>query len=250
VKRRDFLAATGAVGTMGAVDYTLRPPDRAVDVRVWLSERAARYGSLRSRITGYVARAFERSGLRARITFADTVDVSTEDAYQLLAGLEWPETLLTSVGDAAGPVDGVNLLVTDGDMTRTPSGGGVRHVAAIGGASSIAQMPPASDEPTVVPYSNRALVTQVLLHECGHALDLRHEDGAVRSTDDGHVVTPMVSAYAWAAHSVRDREFRVERSSCGQPIPTLDGQSRLQLAYSECATRRLQRRRGFSPDRR
>lgn len=232
----------GAVGGLGAAGYTTRSRERRVDVRVWLSERAATYDGVEERARGYLRRALDPAADDLAVSVAGTVDTSTEDAYHLLTGGEWPLSLARRPGDVA---DDVNLLVTDGDMSETPTGAGVQHVAAVGGARHLAQMPPADDAPDVMAHTTPAYVTQVLLHEVGHALGLRHDHGAIAPVDDGVIVTPMVSAYAWLPPEVRERHFDYDRSACGRPYVHV-GSSRYDLAldYSACARSALADYRG------
>jgi hypothetical protein len=237
VRRRRFLLSVGAVGGLGALGFGARPPERRVDVHVRLSETAAAYDGVRERARGYLRRALEPAVHDLDVTFGDPVSVSTEDAYDLVTGGEWPLRLAGDPGDLA---DDVNLLVTDGDMSETPTGAGVPHVAAVGGARHLAQMPPAADAPDVMTHTPRAHVTQVLLHEVGHALGLDHDHGAITPIDDAVIVTPMVSAYAWLPAEVKERHFNHDRSACGHPFVDVGASRRdLALDYSPCAREAL-----------
>jgi len=218
-----------------------------VNVRVWLTERASAYDGVRERARGYLRRALEPAVADLDVSFGDPVDASTEDAYRLLMDGEWPLHLAGEVGDG-GVADDVNLLVTDGDMSETPTGAGVSHVAAVGGARHLAQMPPAAEAPDVMAQTREAHVTQVLLHEVGHALGLQHDHGTITPIDDGVIVTPMVSAYAWLPPEVKARHFDYEQSACGQPYVDV-GSSRRDLAldYSTCAASALAEYRSVPP---
>lgn len=241
MKRRTVLAGLGTLG-LGALGYRARTDD-PLAVRVWLSERAASYDGLEERIEGYLGRALEAAVGEVRLSFGDSVAVPTEDAHWLLVSTEWPRLLFDGVLDGgAGPVTGINLLVTDGDMERAPTGAGVPHLAAVGGASTIADLPPASEVPAVVGYAPRWRVAQVLLHECGHALRLGHDHGAVNLSTHGPVVTPMVSSYAWAPAAIKRDHFDFEVNACGSPYPVVTPrEANLSLRYSECARRFLAR---------
>lgn len=240
VKRRKFLAGAGALG-LGA--FGLRTTaDDPLAVRVWFSERAADHPELWDRVRGYLERALREAVGPVRLSSGGSVAVPTEDAYLLLMSAQWPQLMAEEVLDGGGPVTGVNLLVTDGDMATAPTGAGVPHLAAVGGAETLASLPPADDAPAVVDYADRWRVLQVLLHEVGHALGLDHDDGAIRRTEDGPVVSPMVSSYAWAPDPIRRLQFDYEASACGEPYPAVTpGIADLSLRYSACARRRLSR---------
>lgn len=238
MRRRDYLLSLAGVGTLGALGYGAETADE-VDVRVWFSERAAATEDLAERVVGYLGRALDGLAGDVDLRVGGTVAVSTEHAYRAMASGEWPRRLVSTVG-LDGVVAGadVDLLVTDGDMSRTPTGAGVPGIAAVGGATALARMAPVEETPTVVDYSSRARVSQVLLHECGHALGLRHDHGSVVESAGGAVVSPMVSAYAWAPDRVREAYFDHERSACGHAYPAVSkGTVRLGLVYADCARR-------------
>jgi hypothetical protein len=206
-----------------------------IRIRVWFSERAAGYSELRDRIETYLGVAFGGLEEPVEISFGGAVSVSTEDGYRVTTSGEWPSKLLESLGDGPGlPVRGVNLLLTDGSMEEGPTGVGLPHVASVGGARHVAAMPAGETDQSVFPYTDRSHATQVLVHECGHALALRHRHGQI--VDRGHaaVVTPMVSAYAWASED--SEEFTAEASACGSAYADVAGkQGYLDMAFSECA---------------
>lgn len=239
MKRRTFVAAAGALG-VGALGFGSGEP---LHVRVWFSERAAAYAGLGRRVQGYVSRALADAVGPVEVSIGGSVSVSSESAYRLLATAEWPRLLVEELLDAESlPVTGVNLLVTDGDMQSAPTGAGISHLATVGGARTLAGLPPVEETSTVVSHARRWRIAQVLLHEVGHALGLSHDHGSIRLTDRGPVVSPMVSSYAWAPEAVRAIQFDYEANACGAPYPLVAPEhSNLSLRYSACARRRLQR---------
>ena len=240
-RRRFLLLGAGTVGGAGLAHAGERALDGRIDVAVWFSEAAAAYDGIRSRTAGYLRRALEGLGGAVSVSVRGTVEVSTEDGYGVTASGEWPSKLATG---AVAPDDDVNLLVTDGEMAASPTGIGFPHVASVGGARHVARLPPPSEIAPVVDFSKPALVTQIVVHECGHALGLRHDDGTVLDRGDHVVVTPMVSSYTWAEESVRDRRFDYEANACGAAYQDVSGREiRLDLTFSSCARRRFRRLR-------
>ncbi|WP_135820133.1 zinc metalloprotease [Halostella litorea] len=240
--RRSFLKRCAHVGTLGALAKR-RWRDGGLDVRVWLSERAARRDGAGRRAAEYLALAFGAVRDDVSVTRGGTVAVGHEHGYEVVRSGEWPGALaagLAGEGDV-DPVDDVNLLVTDGPMADAPTGMGGAHVAAVGGARHLAAMPPADEVGPVVPYSTPARVTQVLLHECGHALGLSHDHGTVERRGEAEVATPMLSSYAWtdgggdcgcgtAARGDGDADRRLSfrfSDRAAEAISAYDGETRL-----------------------
>jgi hypothetical protein len=237
--RRAFLARTaGAAGVTGLVAGS-QTFDGPIRIRVWFSERAARYADLGDRIETYLSVAFADLEEPVEVSFGGTVAVSTENGYDVTASGEWPTKLVRRLGEGPGPpVAGVNLLVTDGSMEETPTGIGLPHLASVGGARHVARMPPDATERSVFPFTDRSHSTQVLIHECGHALGLRHVHGRIVDRDHAVVVTPMVSAYAWAPED--SGEFDADASACGEGYPDVAGKrGYLDMAFSTCALTRI-----------
>jgi len=239
MRRRQFLLGAGALGAAGAVGVgsTLVGTIR---VRWWATERAALYPALRQRVDAYVRRAFESLRLSVDVSFGGAVPTSTEDAHRLVVSGAWPRRLLA--GGTPTPVDGVNLLVTDGSMQRAPTGAGVPYIAAVGGAAELSRAPPVDETETVVPDRLPMQTAQILLHECGHALGIRHSHGSIRDEDSTAVVSPMVSAYAWAPPAVKRAHFAFEENRCGDPYPSVEERTlRLRLRFGDCERRGIHR---------
>lgn len=199
MNRRTFLKRAVHAGTIATLAKRSASTDGTLDVRIWLSERAAGYEGAGVRAAEYVELAFGAVRDDVSVTRGGTVPVQREHGHAVVVSGEWPRTLLSGLAgpDGVDPADDVNVLVTDGPMDAAPTGMGGAHVAAVGGARHLAAMPAAEPSTSVVPYSMPALATQVLLHECGHALGLSHDDGRVDRRDDAVVATPMLSSYAW-----------------------------------------------------
>lgn len=245
MKRRSLLLGVGALASWRlAGAATDVPPDRLV-VKIWLTDGAASQPASRDRAAVYVRRALEGVGAAATVSFGGTVPRSGGLTDRDLERRVWPRRVVSGALGASDlePVDDVNLLLTDGDVHRPTAGFAYPHIAAVPGASLLAEAAPPDEEPTVVPYSTRTAVVQLLLHEVGHALGLGHRDGAV-TVDDGSVIaSPMVGGYAWAATPVKEAQLPVRTSSCGGPLQAdLDGERRLSMVYSECAAQSLRDR--------
>jgi hypothetical protein len=231
VDRRSFLKGCAHVGTVGTLAKRRWSSDGSLDVRVWLSERAAERGDAGRRAVEYLELAFGAVRDDVTVSRGGTVTVRREHGYEVMQRGEWPGAVATGLAGDHGvdPVDDVNLLVTDGAMDTAPTGTGGAHVAAVGGAQALAAMPPADSTAPVVPYSTPARVTQVLLHECGHALGLSHDHGTVERRDDAVVATPMLSSYAWTGSR--------DRGGCGDGSEPAEAaaERRLSFLFSDCA---------------
>lgn len=239
MRRRKFLLAAGgvALGGLATADAD------AVAVRWWATRRAVGHDDLRERVAGYLERAFADGDVPVAVTRGGVVDTTTENAYRLVVDGEWPRLLLARGGGQRGPVAGVNLLVTDGSMLRAPTGAGLPGLAAVGGARYLARLPPADAVPEVVPDDLRMRTAQIVLHEVGHGLGLRHDHGTIRADDAAAVVSPMVSGYAWGTGPVGPA-FDYERDRCGHRYPSVVGREpRLRMSFDDCERRGVRRYR-------
>lgn len=245
VGRRRVLLS-GVAGAFGLAGYRRLPRERTLDVRVWVTEDAAGYDDLWPRVREYVGAALRAAHDSVRVGFGGRVAVDEDHGYRVVASGEWPGRVAAGrvgLGDLAS-VDDVNLLVTDGDSATTPSAAGALDFAAVSGARHVARMPPAAECPAVVDVDLPALATQILLHDVGHALGLGHADGTVTG-GDRPVVSPMVSAYAWADATTRARRLHGDWARCGDVGRTVDpDRARLSLHFSACAARRIRSYRG------
>ena len=231
------------MGTIGAVAYATRSPVDRLDVRFWLSDGAADYVGIEEVIRTYLECALDFEWWTVECTYGGKVDVSTEDGADVTRHGEWPAALVAGrIGHrSTDPAEHVNLLVTDGQMRTAPTGYGIPHVASVGGARHLSKLEPPTSSPTVVPYTTPNRVIQVLLHEVGHALGLRHEHGILYRDGESEVATPMLSTYAW------DPTAPYERSRCGTAYPEPDDVTRmrkLSLVFSSCARDTLESYRG------
>ena len=246
MNRRQFLAATGLVGSLGLAGSGRGSEQRSLSAVVWFSERAARHDGVESRATGYLGAALGAVRDDVDVHVGDRpISLETEGGAGLMQ-VGWPKMVLSGVA-GQGPIDrtgDLNLLITDGDPGGWPAGYGMRGIAAVGGARLLAAMPPPEETPPVVPYSAPAVIAQLVLHECGHALGLEHAHGSVTHDGAAAVVSPMVGGYAWADEDVRRRHLPDDGNACGEPIGSVVNRRRLLgLEYGPCATGALERYR-------
>ncbi len=236
MKRRTVLGSVGSLLSVGALAYASRDPVDHVDVRFWLSERAATYDGVAETVDAYLATALDLEWWSLEVSFGGVVSVSTEHGAAVTTSGEWPSRVIAgSVGHGdVDPVADVNLLVTDGEMQTAPTGYGLPHVASVGGARHLAEASAPDRRSTPLPYTTPNRVAQVLVHEVGHALGLDHDHGVAYRRGDTVVATPMLSTYAW------DPDYD-GRSRCHSLASERAGDDRrLACAFSECARRELE----------
>ena len=236
---------------MGTLTYTTREPVETLEIGVWLSEAAGTYDRLEARIVEYLERLCAFEHWSVSVSVRGIVRVSTEDGALVTSSGEWP-TMVVEGMVGRGPVEpaaDVNLLVTDGQMRRTPTGYALPHIASVGGARYLATLEPVDElvgahspvsvEDAIVSLSTPTRTMQVLIHEVGHTLGLAHDHGVAFVHDGAVVATPMISTYAF------NPDYEVDRSRCGKRYPDPQIQPRkLTLAFSRCARRDLRRYRG------
>ncbi|MFC5972175.1 peptidase M10A and M12B matrixin and adamalysin [Halomarina salina] len=244
MRRRSLLLKLGAAGAVGSAGVAATLVGD-IEVRWWATPKAAQHSGLRRRVEAYLEHGFDDGRLSMDVSYGGVTSFPTENAYRLVTGGAWPRRLLSSVTDGTvDPVDGVNLLVTDSSMRRAPTGAGIPYVAAVGGARHIVRAPDPDESDAVVPDRLSTRTVQILLHECGHALGLRHDHGSIREADTAAVVSPMVSGYAWASGPVRREQFDFEANRCGRPYPPVNGRDpRLLMQFDDCERRGLYRYR-------
>ncbi|MFB6150637.1 MAG: peptidase M10A and M12B matrixin and adamalysin [Haloarculaceae archaeon] len=238
-----MLGGVGAALSVGFLGDAIAAPDGQILVRVWASDRAAERDGLEPRVRGYLHAALDPVVEVVGVQFSErTVSLPAETGREVLSQ-RWPRIVAEG---AAGlreldPIAGVNLLVTDGDPRTRPAGFARPQVAATTGAKQLAAMPPADEAPAVVRYSVRAAATQLLLHECGHALGLSHDHGSANAANDAVVASPMVSSYLWKSEKRRTAALDGPTNACGEgyPPPDAEGERFLRMRYADCARRAL-----------
>lgn len=234
-----MIGAVGTLVSLPAIGYTTRRDGTAVSIRFWRTPGAARYEGVESRLTELLTRSLDLPHWTLAVNSGGVVDVDTERAAAAVTDGHWPRAVLrgaAGVGDI-DPVWDVNLLVTDGSLEVAPTGYGVPHVAAVGGADKLAQLDPIDSIDDPVPLTEATFAAQVVLHEVGHALGLSHADGRFYTEGETSIVTPMLSAYGWQPGA------RDEIRPCGPTDWTVSDSAepsrRLDLRFSACARRKL-----------
>lgn len=239
MKRRHVLGSIGLAASGSLLGYASRETGETVRVRVFRSERAGTHDSLLRNVTAVLDVAFDLPFWELDVSDGGVVAIDREHAASAVTSGEWPSLVGRGVigSGSVEPVWDVNLLVTAGRMDEGPTGYGLPHVAAVGGAQHISKLDPAAVGTRPVSLSRPTFSAHVLVHEVGHALGLAHDHGAVYRTDGASVATPMLSTYAWSD------DFDLTRSCCCEPYPpagtSSDTERRLQFRFSECARKHL-----------
>lgn len=238
MNRRTVIGAVGTFVSLPAIGYTTRRDGTTVSVRFWRTPRAARYDGVTTRVRELLNLALDLPHWSLEVSSGGVVDVGTERAAEAITQGRWPRAVL---GGAAGvgsvePVWDVNLLVTDGTFEVAPTGYGVAHVAAVGGARHLSRLEPLDSIEDPVPVTDGTFAAQVLLHEVGHALGLSHADGKRYREGGASVVTPMLSAYGWQS-GARDALHGCQPVDESTEIAA--SSHRLDLEFSSCARRTL-----------
>jgi hypothetical protein len=244
VKRRTVLSGVSAVLSLGLADRTTRSPAAPLTVRIWQTEGAANQPTSRERAAGYVRAALTATGQEVDLSFGDE-PLQFEASDRHVEREAWPKRVLAGVADGSSvePVRDVNLLLTDGAVSRPTAGYAYDHVAAVPGARFLRELPPAEASPPVVDYSPPTAVAQLLVHEVGHALGLAHHPGSITADDETVTVSPMVGGYAWAPETVRSDQLPA--GICrGESVKVQDRRRRLSMRFAPCAERAIQSYRG------
>ena len=243
MERREFVSCLGCAGILPALWTGTHVIDRPIQIRYWVSPRAARIADHEG-LLPYVETALEPVFSSIDVSYGGIVPVSKEDGYEVMRSGEWPLRMLTDSGTADGPVPDANLLLTDGPMGPDPPGFARGPFASLGGASHLATVPDRNAVDDIVNYDLTMYTIQIFLHELGHTLGLAHDHGSILPASDGHVASPMVSGYAWQPPS---DQFSSDHSHCGMVYPdSVDGNRYLSLTFSSCAQDHL---RSYRPTR-
>ena len=234
MKRREFLASCGCIGTAPLLVHAGTTSRRPLEIRYWFSPGAAQY-QIHGKVRGYLQRALQPVFSPLQISYGGVAPVNNEHGYYVTSDGEWPMKVMLGYGSRGGvePARDVNLLITDGPLRPDPPGVARRTKASIGGARRMAEAPPCEEIGEYEPYRGPLYAMQILIHEVGHVLGLAHEHGSITRLEDGVAASPMVSGYAWTP---RAQNFSDDVSHCGDPYPEdRYGIRYLSMDFSTCA---------------
>lgn len=239
-----MLLGAGGVLSLGLAGWETRPPPDKLRIRVWLTDGAAAHPACRERAAGYVRQALAPTDHDIELSYGEAT-LRFEASDRRVEREAWPRRVFEGHAGIASidPVRDVNLLLTDGAVSRPSAGYAFDNIAAVPGARFLAEVAPAAETPSVVDYSVPAAVTQLLVHEVGHALGLAHSHGSVTVDDSTITASPMVSGYAWAPDEVRTDQLGTLECG-GRDSKVQHRQRRLSMQFSACAERALRSYRG------
>lgn len=225
----------GAALTLGSTGRLRGQPKRSLSIKIWVTEGAASHSGCRTLAAAYLKRALRPTGHDLQISYGETPQSFSATGH-VIGRTAWPKRVLEGFAGQSpiNPVRDVNLLLTDGSVSGSTAGFAYVHIATVPGAKFLAEMQASESSETIYDYSAPAAVTQLLVHEVGHALGLDHDHGSVTVDESSVTASPMVSGYAWAPE--RTRHHHWDGRACGGSLESVgDRKRRLSMRFSTCA---------------